>query len=163
MEVNGTLVWYYNICKREVWLMSRHIVPDQQNSNIDFGKFLHEQTYQRKQKEILFGNVKFDVLLEKGDKLVIGETKKSSRYSEASKWQLMFYLQTLKKAGINASGMLLYPQEKKREAVDLTNESEELLNRMVLDIEKISEQSGTILPQKCKYCYSCGYNEYCWS
>jgi CRISPR-associated exonuclease Cas4 len=70
MEVNGTLVWYYNICKREVWLMSHHIVPDQQNDNIDFGKYLHEQTNKRKQKEILFGNVKFDVLIEKGDKLV---------------------------------------------------------------------------------------------
>ena len=93
MDVNGTLFWYYNICKREVWLMTHQIVPDQQNDNISFGRFLHETTYQRNKKEILFGNVKFDVILEKGDHLVIGETKKSSRYSEASKWQLMYYLQ----------------------------------------------------------------------
>lgn len=134
MDVNGTLIWYYNICKREVWLMSHYIVPDQQNSNIDFGRFLHEHTYQRKQKEIVFGNVKFDVLLQKGDELVIGETKKSSRYSEASKWQLMFYLQILKKAGIQASDMLLYPQEKKREKIVLDDKSEELLNQMIFDI-----------------------------
>ena len=28
MEVNGTLMWYYMICKREVW-PGRNIVPDQ--------------------------------------------------------------------------------------------------------------------------------------
>jgi len=76
MQVNGTLIWYYNICKREVWLMSRNIVPDQQDDNIDFGRFLHEETYKRNKKEILFGNVKFDVILNTKDKLVIGETKK---------------------------------------------------------------------------------------
>ena len=65
MDVNGTLFWYYNICKREVWLMTRQIVPDQQDDNISFGRFLHETTYQRNKKEILFGNVKFDVILEK--------------------------------------------------------------------------------------------------
>jgi CRISPR-associated exonuclease Cas4 len=42
MEVNGTLVWYYSICKREVWLMSRNISPDQRDTNIDIGRFIHE-------------------------------------------------------------------------------------------------------------------------
>lgn len=92
MEVNGTLIWYLNICKREVWLMSHYIVPDQQNENLDLGRFLHEQTYKRNGKEIAFGNIRFDVLLETKDKLVIGETKKTSSFSEASKWQLMYYL-----------------------------------------------------------------------
>lgn len=50
MDVNGTLFWYYNICKREVWLMTHQIVPDQQNDNISFGRFLHETTYQRNKK-----------------------------------------------------------------------------------------------------------------
>ena len=50
MDVNGTLFWYYNICKREVWLMTHQIVPDQQDDNISFGRFLHETTYQRNKK-----------------------------------------------------------------------------------------------------------------
>lgn len=28
MEVTGTLIWYYYICKREVWLMFHQIAPD---------------------------------------------------------------------------------------------------------------------------------------
>ena len=43
MVVNGTLIWYYNICRREVWLMCRNIVPDQSDENIDYGRFMHEQ------------------------------------------------------------------------------------------------------------------------
>lgn len=163
MDVNGTLFWYYNICKREVWLMTHQIVPDQQNDNISFGRFLHETTYQRNKKEILFGNVKFDVILEKGDHLVIGETKKSSRYSEASKWQLMYYLQVLKSAGIHASGELLYPQEKKRESVELTQENEIRLEQMRQDIIRIAEKETPLEPLQCKYCKKCGYEEYCWA
>lgn len=76
MEVNGTLIWYYNICKREVWLISHGIIPDQQNENVDLGRFIHENYYKRSKKEIQFGNVVFDVLYETGNELVIGETKK---------------------------------------------------------------------------------------
>lgn len=163
MDVNGTLVWYYNICKREVWMMAHQIVPDQQNENIDLGRFLHEQSYKRDAKEIVFGNVRFDVLLEKKDKLVIGETKKTSSFSEASRWQLLYYLSVLKKAGINASGVLLYPKEKKREEVELTRDLEENLAKMEEEILRIVEQQQPLKPVKCKYCAKCAYEEYCWS
>ncbi|KIR01269.1 CRISPR-associated RecB family exonuclease Cas4a [Lachnospiraceae bacterium TWA4] len=144
MYVTGTLVWYYCICKREVWLLAHQIVPDQTNEDIDFGRFLHEQTYKRKQKEISFGNIRFDVILDNKDELVIGETKKSSHFSEASKWQLMFYLQVLKKAGINASGVLLYPQEKRREKVELNLENEKSLEKIKEEIIKLAEASFPI-------------------
>ena len=55
MEVNGTLMWYYAICSREVWLMSRNIIPDQKDTNIEIGKFIHETSYERSKKEIEFG------------------------------------------------------------------------------------------------------------
>lgn len=113
MGTNGTLVWFYKICKREVWLMSKNILPDQMDENIDLGRFIHENSYQRKEKEVLFGNVKFDVVFENEDKLVIGETKKTSKYENASKYQLAYYLFVLKDSGINAEGVLLYPEEKR--------------------------------------------------
>lgn len=163
MDVNGTLIWYYCICKREVWLMSHNIVPDQQNEAIDLGRFLHEQSYKRNSKEIVFGNVRFDVLLETKDELVIGETKKTSSFSEASKWQLMFYLKVLKKAGILASGELLYPKEKKREEVQLTEEAELQLEQMEREIVKIMNEPQAPRPTQCKYCKKCAYEEYCWS
>ena len=120
MEVTGTLVWYYKICKREVWMMARGILPDQKDENIDYGRFLHEETYKRNEKEVMFGNVRFDVIFKNEEKLVIGETKKTSKYEDASKYQLAFYLKVLKEAGIYAEGQLLYPEEKKRVDVILT-------------------------------------------
>ena len=103
------------------------------------------------------------MILEKGDHLVIGETKKSSHYSEASKWQLMYYLQVLKSAGIQASGELLYPQEKKRESVELTEGNETRLEQMRQDIIWIAEKETPPKPIQCKYCKKCGYEEYCWA
>lgn len=163
MEVNGTLLWYYNICKREVWLMSRNIVPDQHDENIDLGRFIHEYSYQRRDKEISFGNVKFDVLLENDKEILIGETKKSSKFSEASRWQLLYYLKTLRIAGINAKGLLLYPQERKRISVELDKENEARLNEMVKDIEEICLKNTPPKVKKIGYCKNCGYREYCYA
>lgn len=163
MEVNGTLLWYYNICKREVWLMSHNIIPDQHDENIDLGRFIHEYSYQRQDKEISFGNVKFDVLLENKKEMLIGETKKSSKFSEASKWQLLYYLKTLRTAGINAKGLLLYPEERKRVSVELNKESEEKLNEMIEDIQKICLKDLPPQVKKIGYCKNCGYREYCYA
>ena len=163
IEVNGTLMWYYMICEREVWLMSRNIIPNQKDTNIEIGRFIHETVYSRNKKEIEFGNVKFDVLLNTKDELVIGETKKSSKFEEASKIQLLYYLRELEKAGINAKGVLLYPEERKRIDVELTRETILLLEETEKKIKLIiaSEMSPPIV--KNKYCRKCGYREYCFA
>lgn len=163
MDVNGTLVWYYNICKREVWLMSRYIVPDQRDENLDLGRFIHEMSYRRSHKEISFGNVKFDVLFHKGREITIGETKKSSEYMEASRWQLMFYLHVLKECGINAKGLLLYPDEKKRVEVVLDEDKEEQLKIMIKEIETIKNASLAPGVKKINFCRNCAYKDYCYA
>lgn len=163
MEVGGTLIWYYKLCKREVWLMGRNITPDQGDANIDIGRFIHETTFKRNDKEILFGNVRFDVLFKNKDKIVIGEIKKTSKYSEASKYQLLYYLRVLKDAGIYAEGQLLYPEEKKREDVKLTEEYERELDDILKDIEHIIECECPEKPTKINLCKNCGYREYCFS
>ncbi len=162
MDVNGTLMWYYMICKREVWLMSRNVVPDQRDTNIDIGRFIHETSYNRNKKEIQFGNVKFDVLLSNKNELVIGETKKSSKFQEASRIQLLYYLRELKKAGINSKGVLLYPEEKKRIEVNLDEEAEKLLENIESQVKLIIEDDKSPPIVKNKFCRSCGYKEYCY-
>lgn len=163
MEVNGTLMWYYMICKREVWLMSRNVVPDQKDTNIDIGRFIHETSYNRNKKEIEFGNIKFDVLLSNKDELIIGETKKSSKFQEASRVQLLYYLRELKMAGINSKGVLLYPEERKRVKVELDEEAELLLDEIERQVESIVKDENSPPIVKNKYCRSCGYKEYCYA
>lgn len=143
--------------------MSRNIVPDQGDENIDYGRFMHENTYKRNKKEISFGNVKFDVILDTKEKLVIGETKKTSKYSEASRWQLLYYLKVLRDAGIDADGVLLYPEEKKRTEVILDELSLKELEEMKSEITEIALSETAPPAEKNKYCYRCGYREYCYS
>lgn len=163
MEVNGTLMWYYMICEREVWLMSRNIIPDQKDINIDIGRFIHETVYDRNKKEIEFGNVKFDVMFKSKDELIIGETKKTSKFQEASEMQLLYYLRELRKAGINAKGFLLYPEEKKRVEIELTEEKILELEEIERAIKLIANNEISPPVIKNKYCRSCGYREYCYA
>ena len=163
MEVNGTLVWYYNICKREVWLMSHNITPDQDDSNIAIGRFIHETSYSRNKKEISFGNVKFDILYKDENEIVIGETKKTSKFMTASKYQLLYYLQVLEEAGIKAKGMLLYPEEKKKVEVVLDDSARNKLQTIVEQIKQIIKLDTPPEVKLCKYCNTCGYKEFCYA
>ncbi|WP_461205014.1 CRISPR-associated protein Cas4 [Clostridium sp. DL1XJH146] len=163
MYINGTILWYYNICKREVWLMAHGIVADQEDENMKLGKFIHENSYKRKKKEISFGNVKFDVVYESKNKLIIGETKKSSKFEEASKWQLLYYLRVLKECNIDAEGVLLVPEEKKKTKVILDIDNEKKLENIICDIEKICNENIPPKVEKIGYCKNCAYREYCYS
>ena len=120
-RITGTYVWYYCICKREVWLLSRGITADQSNENMDIGRFIHESAYSRDKKEIDFYGMKFDIIKKENGQFVVGEIKKSSRHLESAKMQLLHYLNELEKHGINAEGVLLIPEEKKRYAVFLNS------------------------------------------
>ncbi|HHG74358.1 MAG TPA: Dna2/Cas4 domain-containing protein, partial [Persephonella sp.] len=56
MDIGGTLIWYYYICKREVWLIGHGIEPEQENDYIALGRHIHEIFYQRRKKELTIDN-----------------------------------------------------------------------------------------------------------
>jgi CRISPR-associated exonuclease Cas4 len=163
LNVTGTLVWYYYICPREVWLMARNITPDQDNPNIDLGRFIGQNTYQRDKREISFGHIKVDVLRKEKGQLVIGEVKKSSKYEKSAFMQLAFYLLELRENGIEAVGELLFPKEKKRVKVELNNELIANIEKAKKDILRIIYQDAPQEPKKIVFCRNCAYAEFCWS
>jgi CRISPR-associated exonuclease Cas4 len=163
LHVTGTLIWYYYICHREVWLMARNMVPDQDNPNVDLGRFIHEQSYPREKKEISFGNIKLDIIKKGKEGLVVGEVKKSSKFESSARMQLAFYLTELEKAGLTAKGELCFPKEKKRETIELTDGLRAELDSAVRDILRIVYLDHAPEPQKCKWCKNCAYAEFCWS
>lgn len=163
MEVNGTHIWYYFICKREVWLMVHQIAPDQEDENIEIGRFLSEISYQRHKKEIQIGNLKIDRLRQKGNELIIGEVKKSSRYEKSAYYQLFFYIDTLKKMGIEARGELLFPKEKKKKEVIWNEEDSKILEKAIEEIREIARLPWPPPPKKIHFCRQCGYREYCFA
>ncbi|WP_206093837.1 CRISPR-associated protein Cas4 [Paludifilum halophilum] len=161
--VNGTLVWYYLICRREAWLMAHNLEPEQENESIEMGRFLHDTAYPKERKEILFGHMKVDVLRREGDKWVIGEVKKSSRFQQSATMQLLFYIRELRKAGIDAEGELQFPEEKRKVSVQLTPRAEEELENVIREIEKIIESKTPPSAEWCRYCQTCAYSDFCWA
>lgn len=163
ININGTLVWYYYICKREVWLMSRKITGDQDNQFMDIGRFIHEQSYTRDKKEVSIGNIKVDVIKKRNGNVLIGEMKKSSKFKQSARMQLAYYLYKLKGYGVNGEGILMFPKEKKRIEVVLDNELIQEIVDMEEEILKIIHKENPVKPIKINYCKNCAYNEFCWS
>jgi len=163
LHVTGTLVWYYYICPREVWLMARHLTPDQDDPNIELGRFIGEDTYQRDKKEIAVGHIKLDILRKENGQLVVGEVKKSSKYGKSATMQLAFYLLELREKGIDAVGELLFPKEKKKVIVGLNDTLIAEIESARIEILKIIYRDTPPAPTKIGFCRNCAYAEFCWS
>jgi CRISPR-associated exonuclease Cas4 len=162
-SISGTLIWYYYICHREVWLMSRQLNPCQENPFIEIGRLISEESYKRDRKEIHIENIVIDLLKTEGENVVIGEVKKSSRFEKSAWMQLAYYLWRLKQLGIPATGQLLFPKEKKKVTVTLTEEIESELLDAQRQIKSIIQMEMPPPAMKIKFCPKCGYQEFCWS
>lgn len=161
-KITGTLIWYYYICKREVWLMSHSITPDQENQYIEIGRLIDEESYSR-DKRIHFSEIAIDLIKNKDGNVCVGEIKKSSKAEKSAKMQLAFYLMELRDYGIEARGELLFPKEKKKEEVILTEDLKKELIQAIKEIDEIISFSVPPPPEKCRFCYKCAYSEFCWA
>ena len=163
MKITGTLVNYYFHCKRQCYLHGNRLNFEDNSELVKIGKAIHEvKSDQNKNTEILFENIKIDKIT----KEYLTEVKKSDADVDASKWQLIFYLKTLKDKGINRKGKLEFIEKNKKSSkiiyVELDNNLEERLNYYIKEIEILL--SDDIIPNvlnkpKCK---KCAYYEYCY-
>lgn len=159
--ITGTLVWYYHVCEREVWLMGREITPEEDYQALDMGRAIHEIYYQRMKKEIALNGMKIDVI--KGQNKTVCEVKTSSKYLEAAKMQLIYYLYRLKESGIDAIGEILIPKEKKKISIHLSPEIEETLLKALRQIKRIIDLEQPPLPKRTHFCRNCAYKDMCWT
>ncbi len=162
IKITGTLVWYYYICHREVWLMAHEINPETENPFLELGRLIQKESYPREKKEFKAPGMKIDLLQEQGKQLVVGEIKKSSRFVEAAKMQLVYYLWRLNQMGIEAKGELLIPRERKRIPVELTEELRRGLENALQEMQKILALQTPPPPVRIPFCRPCAYAEFCW-
>lgn len=161
MKVNGTLINYYFHCKRQCYLHGNRLNMEDNSEMVQIGKAIHEERAQEKGTEIAIENIRLDKLTK--DYLI--EVKKSDADSEASKWQLLYYLKVLKEKGIIRKGKLEFIEKNRTERkiviVELGEEEEQLLIQYEKEILEllIKEQipEGIKKPQ----CKKCAYYEYC--
>jgi CRISPR-associated exonuclease Cas4 len=160
MNITGVMVQYYIACKRELWFFANQINMNYNNDDISIGRHIHEKSFFREKKNINLGDIAFD-FIKTGDKNVIFEIKKSSKLEEPVRYQLYYYLWNAKKMGKEMEGMLVYPEERKREELTLTPEKEEKIEKIIENIQKIVSQP--LPPQVVikPYCKRCTYYELC--
>lgn len=163
VNITGTLVWYYAICKRECWLMAHQIEPERDNDLLAQGRLNTEAHYERRDKEVVLpGGVRVDQVRREKDTLVLSEVKKSSKFLPAAKLQLAYYLWILEQEDVSALGEVLVPEERKREEVSLETMRGELEQAMT-DIQALTSQPRPPKAEWLHYCKTCAYAEFCWS
>ncbi len=163
MKITGSLIEAYLFCPRQAWLMSRQLSGDQYNDFLSIGRLISEETYKKAKKEIIIEGGKIDIINKGKDKLVLFEVKKTSKHLRPATFQLLYYIYKLSEKGLNVSGELRIPKEKKIVSVELNEENK-------IELEKIINTLGEILklekPPNVKsqsYCRKCSYIEFCWS
>ena len=161
-RIGGTLVWYWSICARQVWLMARGIEPEPRDEFLALGRLIDQNSYARERHQVAFEDNRFDFVQGTDGDLVVCEVKKSSRAERSARLQLAHYLYDLRKAGIEARGVLMFPTEKKRVEVALTDELMAELDATYDEIGALVRQDAPPAAASCKYCGKCAYAEYCW-
>lgn len=161
--ITGTDIWYYFVCQRRTWLSIRKIFPDEEDENMEIGRFIHEYRYGRNKKEIVIDSIRLDSIKREDGSWVIMEVKKSSKYFHSSYYQLLYYLYILEEKGIGAKGELLFPEERRGEVVELTEGNRIKLEKAIKEIEKLAQKPIPLNTKKIAACNNCAYNEYCWS
>ena len=163
VQVTGTLIWYFCVCPREVWLMSHQLTPDEDDENLRIGRLIHEESYLRGDHEAVTQAGKMDRVLRRKGKLVVYEIKKSSRHERSARMQLLFYLLQLREEGVLATGELHFPEEKRVVTVSLSEDGIREINEVVAQVRRLIVRDLPPPPERIPVCRQCAYAEFCWA
>ncbi|CUS89951.1 CRISPR-associated exonuclease Cas4 [Candidatus Kryptonium thompsonii] len=162
VKYTGTMVNYYFVCKRKLWLFAHNLNFESESDMVKIGKLISQTSYEREDKEI---DIDQTIVIDWIDfeNKIIHEVKKSNKLEEAHIWQVkyyIYYLETRKAVGFK--GMINYPKLHKREIIELKDEDREKLRKVLEDIKAIV--SSEKAPEKVRIptCKSCSYFEFCW-
>ncbi|NWF94535.1 MAG: CRISPR-associated protein Cas4 [Candidatus Thorarchaeota archaeon] len=162
-RLNGTMVNYYVVCKRKLWLFSRNLGREQDSELVTIGKLIHESSFKRREKEeLILGRVKIDHTTRSG-RLIVHEVKKSRSHPEAARAQLHFYIWFLERLGVTCEGQLHFYGEKQREDVSLGPSERAYLEAIILDALRTIDSPSSPECQRSALCRKCAYRDYCWA
>jgi len=151
------------ICKREAWLMLRQMIADQENSYLDIGRLISEETFSREKKEIYIPDLsaKFDMITKRNGQYFVAEIKKSSASMKSGIEQLKYYMYLLRAKGIEIKGLIKIPNEKKNLEVVLNDLDIKFIEENLKNLEILSCEEFPPTAIKIKYCQKCAHYEFC--
>ncbi|HGJ64390.1 TPA: Dna2/Cas4 domain-containing protein [bacterium] len=189
MQITGTHINYYYVCKRELWYFSRGLQMEHTSDIVYLGKVIDESSYSREEKGIdIDGIINIDWLDDKTG--IIHEVKKSDSAEKAHEMQVLYYLWYLRSKftcdkihwdyinygngttqnddiypnceRFNLKGEIDYPKLKQKTTVILTEEKEKELLKAIEEIERIVTLEKPPGRLNKKFCKTCSYFELCW-
>ena len=164
--LGGLYIYYYLVCPRKLWFYSRKITMEHESELVEIGKYIelfYKEEKKKDRKVIIDWTISPDIVEKRKDFILVFEIKKSSLFRKAAEWQLKYYLYYLKKyKDINAKGKLVIPEEDKENFIELTEEDEEEIEKIIKEIEKIIRRDEPPRVVKRKYCKRCSYRLLCW-
>ncbi|REA58464.1 CRISPR-associated protein Cas4 [Dyadobacter luteus] len=176
MHLTATLLNYYLICHRKMWLHAHAIRMEHTSDVVYEGKLIGETTYPQRAERYTEVEISVEPDVPDGIGLiakidfydpyngVVHEVKKSAAKEQAHVAQVQFYMYVLRRNDIKAEyGIIEYPKLRQTERVELDEEGESDLKKWIADASQIigSERCPSLLPKsKCK---SCSYFDFCWS
>ncbi len=173
MNLTGTHINYYRLCKRKLWLFANNIVMEHTSDLVADGKVIEEESYQSRSERYsqidlgadyqgipLTGKIDFFDTKNK----VVHETKRSNKVETAHIWQVKFYLWLLQLNDIDAEkGIIEYPKLREREEVFLDEEDVRYLQKTVLQIKELLDSDNCPPVINAKICKNCSYFDFCYS
>lgn len=165
MNITGTHLNYYQVCKRKLWLFANQINMEHTSDLVYEGKLIHEESYPQrssKYEEVELNGIKVDFYDPRNK--VIHEIKKSNKVERAHELQLKYYLYIFERNGImGVTGILEYPVLRKRDTVVLSEVDRETIKTIEEEIVQIVENENCPPLAKKNICRNCSYYEFCYS
>ena len=172
MNLTGTHINYYQLCKRKLWLFTNGINMEHTSDLVADGKLIEEESYLQRperyeqielsskfQGSSLAGKIDFFDTKNK----IIHETKRSNKVEQAHIWQVKFYLWLMKLNGIEAEkGIIEYPTLRQKVEVPLTESDILYLEKTIVEIQKLMESEVCPPVINKPICKSCSYYEFCY-
>ena len=154
INVTGTLINLYQVCKRETWLHANGIRMEHTSDVVT-----SYPNRAARYEEVRIGGSVIDFYDPK--EKVIHEIKKSTSKEEAYIWQVKYYLLLFEREGIaDVVGMLEYPLLRETMRVELEEGDREILRQMEVEIRQlIGEEACPPALSKGK-CGACSYYEF---
>ncbi len=166
MELTGTHISYFFVCKRKLWLWANQVYMEQESEIVEEGLFIHKTAYRQRAKnmqELNIGRIKIDYYDPKHG--IVHEIKKSDKIERAHIWQLKYYMVKLWQKGLNVKyGILEYPRLKLRKKVGFDPEKDlPIIQKLEHQISRVISSSQPPELKRKSYCRSCSYYEFCFA
>lgn len=143
--------------------MGHALEPYPDHELLALGRLLQETSYREARKEVSLPGMRLDIVAREEEGLVVAEVKRGSGAREAHLLQLGYYLLRLERMGLRARGELRYPEERRVERVELTEELRARVLATEAALARLLEEPLPPKPQRIPACGPCAYFEFCFA